>query len=100
MAAPSVAAFPTGTWQGSDKTVMLEFRPDGTWTFHWPTIISNGTYIADGTTLTITKDDYWGDKPGTYSWTHEDDRLTLTRLHDPHSGRSNAWDKVWHRAAG
>ena len=73
---------------------IADFRPDGTWTFSYGASKSNltegssGKYSTTEDTVTFEADAYceaqhYGIEPGTYTWTFENEQLTLTPQHEP-----------------
>jgi hypothetical protein len=89
VATPAPAAFPTGAWTrttASGLPGVVEFRPDGTWTYtRGDEEMSTGTYTVDATTLTFETDAGCREQNaerGTYAWTYADGELSFTKLDD------------------
>ena len=104
---PTAIAFPTGTWTATNDLGMplvLEFRPDETWKFTRDgEEMSTGTYSADEAVITFLTDSMCREQNaerGTYTWSYENDQLTLAKRDDRCTvGRVTTMDgKVWTRA--
>jgi hypothetical protein len=94
--------FPTGEWSntrgygGERVETVAAFRPDGTWELsrgptkntNILTQLTSGLYSSTEGVLTFAADSacealHYGIEPGTYTWTFENEQLTLTPLHEP-----------------
>jgi len=82
-------AFPTGEWTATNAefgVVEMDYRADGKWLFSIegdPT--GTGTFSTDGNTIRFETDSVCsavGAEQGTYTWTDENNLLTLTKQAD------------------
>jgi hypothetical protein len=102
----STSVFPTGRWLlgNGDIPAVMEFRPDGTFTYTLSgQEMTAGTYATDSRTYTIKTDRFCksveGVEQATYAWTHVGDQLTLTKQSDSCVSRAGMLDGVVLRAA-
>lgn len=99
-------AFPTGEWTATNEefgVVAMDYRSDGKWLFSIEgDLIGTGTFSTDGSTIKFETDSICsaeGAEQGTYTWTDENDQLTLTKKADTCEFRLGVLDgAVWTQA--
>jgi len=94
-------AFPTGQWTAANDELGeagIDYRSDGTWVFSADGApISTGRYSTDGNTISFETDPTCklvGAEQGTYTWTDENNELTLKKQTDLCESRVGVLDGV------
>jgi hypothetical protein len=96
--------FPTGKWTATNdagEVAVMEYASDGTWSLtlaRWP--ITSGIYSTDGDTLRFVTDTWCKEQGspqhGTYTWTIDNDQLTLKKQTDECGARTGVGiDRAW-----
>jgi hypothetical protein len=94
-------AFPTGKWTATNEkfgVVEMDYRSDGTWLVSIEgKSTGTGKFSTDGNTVKFETDSIcsaMGAEQGTYTWTNEDNQLTLTKKADECEFRVGILDGV------